>query len=260
MNTIVPIINIQGLEVLVYDNRKIMGEAAAKDVAACILSQLTNKAELNMIFAAAPSQNDFLEALLQLDLPWDKVNAFHMDEYVGLPADAPQAFGNFLKERIFDQVSFKSVHYLNGSAASPAAECDRYAELLTKYPVDIVCMGIGENGHVAFNDPPVADFNDPLLVKKVSLDAMCRQQQVNDGCFPVLNEVPEEALTLTVPALMNAAFIFAIVPGTTKAAAVKNTLLGPVEESSPASILQQHKHARLYLDLQSFSHSGALLS
>jgi glucosamine-6-phosphate deaminase len=253
MNMIIPTMKIQELEVLVFENRKIMGKSAAGDAADCIIALLKNKEELNIIFAAAPSQNDFLEALLQHDLPWDQINAFHMDEYVGLAADAPQAFGNFLKERIFDKVAFKSINYLNGSSSSPSAECERYAGLLSRYPVDIVFMGIGENGHIAFNDPPVADFNDPLTVKKVMLDAMCRQQQVNDGCFGTLDDVPEEALTLTVPALMNAAFIFSIVPAKAKASAVKNTLLGPIEESCPASILRQHDHARLYLDQESFS-------
>jgi glucosamine-6-phosphate deaminase len=260
MNTIIPMIKIQELEVLVFENRKIMGKSAAEDAADCINSLLKNKEELNIIFAAAPSQNDFLEALLQHDLPWDQINAFHMDEYVGLAADAPQAFGNFLRERIFDKVPFKSINYLNGGSSNPSAECERYADLLSRYPVDIVFLGIGENGHIAFNDPPVADFNDPLTVKKVMLDAMCRQQQVNDGCFPTIDEVPEEALTLTVPALLDAAFIFSIVPGKTKAEAVKNTLLGPIAERCPASILQQHKNARLYLDVESFGDSAAVLS
>lgn len=255
MNTIIPIINVEGLEVLVFENRTLMGEVAADDLASCILSLLEKKAEINVVFAAAPSQNDFLAALLQEELPWDKINAFHMDEYLGLQADAPQAFGNFLRERIFERVSFKSVHYLNGSASSASAESERYAALLQQHPVDIVCMGIGENGHIAFNDPPVADFDDPLLVKKVILDEPCRQQQVNDKCFAVLDDVPREALTLTVPALMNATFIFAIVPGNSKAEAVKNTLRGPVAESCPASILRRHKNARLYLDQLSFSRS-----
>lgn len=251
MNTILPIIKLEGLEVLIFENRTLMGIEAAKDVAACICSLLANKAELNMIFAAAPSQNDFLEALLKHNLPWHKINAFHMDEYIGLHNDAPQGFGNFLRERIFNKVRFKSVHYLNGSAADPAAECERYADLLALYPVDIVCMGIGENGHIAFNDPPVANFNDPLLVKKVELDAICRQQQVNDSCFLTLEDVPKEALTLTIPALMKAKFVFSIVPGNTKSVAVKNTLYGPINESCPASILRKHKNARLYLDQQS---------
>jgi glucosamine-6-phosphate deaminase len=253
MNTILPIISLDGLQVLVFENRTIMGNCAANDVSACIQAQLANKIELNMIFAAAPSQNDFLNALLQLDLPWHKINAFHMDEYIGLPCDAPQGFANFLKERIFDKVPFKSVNYLNGCLAEPSVECERYADLLKANPVDIVCMGIGENGHIAFNDPPVADFNDPLLVKQVKLDARCRQQQVNDGCFSSLDEVPAEAVTLTVPALMQAPFIFCVVPGKAKAAAVNNTLYGPVDESCPASILQRHKNARLYLDQESFN-------
>ena len=187
------------LTVNVYESRTEMGEAAAADIKACILSLLQTKETINMIFAAAPSQNEVLYALAtDTEIPWNRVNAFHMDEYIGLSADAPQGFGNFLKEHIFGLADFKSVSYINVSASDAEAECERYAALLAKHPTDIVVMGIGENGHIAFNDPPVADFKDPKAVKPVELDQVCRNQQVNDGCFARLEDVPKTAITLIV--------------------------------------------------------------
>ena len=166
-----------------------------------------------MIFAAAPSQNDVLLALTEdKSIDWTRVNAFHMDEYVGLPKDAPQGFGNFLSAHIFSLAPFKSVNYIDCTAENPEAECERYAELLKNNPTDIVVMGIGENGHIAFNDPWVADFNDEKWVKVVPLDEVCRNQQVNDGCFAHVDEVPTHALTLTVPTLVRAPWLFCIVP------------------------------------------------
>ena len=170
-----------------------------------------------MIFAAAPSQNDFLEALIDdKTIEWERINAFHMDEYIGLGPDDPQGFGNFLKERIFDKVPFKSIFYINGQSDNLQEECERYAELLDSYPVDIVCLGIGENGHIAFNDPHVAHFNDSERVKIVSLDEKCRVQQVHDGCFSTLDRVPMSAFTLTIPALIAAEYMFCMVPSKTK--------------------------------------------
>lgn len=225
-----------------------MGESAAADVAAKITALLKVQPEVNIIFAAAPSQNEFLAAFITKDIEWKRINAFHMDEYIGLDADAPQAFGNFLKERIFSNLPFKSINYLNGNAADVNDECARYQNLLTQYPPDIVCLGIGENGHLAFNDPPVADFNDPKLIKQVELDMACRQQQVNDGCFNSLEEVPTHALTLTIPTLLSAGYLSVVVPGAAKAQAVYNTLNAGVNELNPATILRRHRDAVLYLD------------
>lgn len=225
-----------------------MGEAAATIVAAKINQLLTVQAEVNIIFAAAPSQNEFLAAFITTDIEWNCINAFHMDEYIGLHPDAPQAFSNFLKDRIFSKLLFKSIYYLNGNATDINEECDRYQNLLTQYPPDIVCLGIGENGHLAFNDPPVADFNDPKLVKQVELDLACRQQQVNDGCFQSLEEVPTHALTLTIPALLSAAYLSVVVPGPAKAQAVYNTLNAAMNELNPATILRTHPDTILYLD------------
>ena len=154
------------LTVNVYKTRDEMGKSAANDIKTCILSLLKTKETINMIFAAAPSQNEVLYALAtDKEIPWNRINAFHMDEYIGLSADAPQGFGNFLKEHIFGLADFKSVSYIDITASDAEKECKRYAELLAKYPTDIVVMGIGENGHIAFNDPGVADFNDKAMIK-----------------------------------------------------------------------------------------------
>ena len=241
------------LDVKIYETRKEMGEAAAERVAEKINELLAQKEEVNMIFAAAPSQNEVIETLIKKEIDWSRINAFHMDEYIGLGDDAPQSFGNFLKEKIFGRVPFKSVYYLNGNTPNPKEECERYAGLLKKYPADIVCMGIGENGHIAFNDPPVADFNDPELVKIVELDAECRQQQVNDGCFASFGAVPTHALTLTVPALMAGKYLYCVVPGELKAPAVYNTLNQEQSEKYPSTILRSHPNAILYLDKKSSS-------
>lgn len=240
------------LSVHIFENRTLMGEAAARDISNKIKELLAEKDEINMIFAAAPSQNDVLAALVaDKGIEWSRVNAYHMDEYIGLDKDAPQGFGNFLKEHIFGLVPFKSVSYIDISATDPELEAERYGRLLDANLTDIVVMGIGENGHIAFNDPPVADFNDKRTVKPVKLDEICRNQQVNDGCFARLEDVPTHAMTLTVPTLVRAPYLFCIVPAPTKANAVYETLNGTVDEHCPASILRTHKNAVLYLDNES---------
>lgn len=245
---------IDNLTIDIFPDRQAMGGQAAADVSAAIRELLRRKAEIGMIFAAAPSQNEFLSALTaDSSIPWNRINAFHMDEYIGLSPDAPQGFGNFLKERLFDRVPFKEVFYIPKETDDPRSACDAYARLLAGKGVDIVCMGIGENGHIAFNDPHVADFNDPLPVKVVDLDPQCRAQQVHDGCFATLADVPAQAFTLTIPVLMSAPYTFCIVPARTKAEAVRNTLYAPVCEKYPSTILRRKAHARLYLDTDSAS-------
>ena len=239
------------LSVKILNTRKEMGECAANDICATINVLLKTKEQINMIFAAAPSQNEVLESLTKKDINWAKINAFHMDEYIGLDDNAPQRFGNYLNEHIFGKVPFASVNYINPNTSNPNEEINRYSELLKDNPVDIVVMGIGENGHIAFNDPPVADFKDPLLVKPVPLDEMCRMQQVHDGCFKKIDDVPTHAITLTIPTLMNAKYLFCIVPSLAKANAVYSTLYGQINERTPASILRTHNSATLYLDLDS---------
>lgn len=243
--------NADLLEIRVFDTRKALGEDAACEVARKIRELLAEKPQVNMIFASAPSQNEFLEALAKENIDWTRINAFHMDEYIGLDKDALQGFGNFIRDRLFCKVNCGHVYYLDGNASDIQAECERYSHLLKKYPVDIVCLGIGENGHLAFNDPPVADFNDPKLIKVVQLEQKCRQQQVNDGCFTSLDKVPETALSLTIPALMAGRFIYGMVPGKTKTEAVFNTVRSTIGTHCPATILRKHEHTILFTDMDS---------
>lgn len=237
----------------IYINRSEMGIAAARAVAERIIRLLEVKSEINMVFAAAPSQNEFLDTLANnRDIQWEKINAFHLDEYIGLSSEATQGFGNFLNRKLFGKVDLKSVNYLNGSKKrEESIECERYSNLLMEFPLDIACIGIGENGHLAFNDPPVADFKDKSLVKVVELDEVCRKQQVNDGCFEALDMVPTHALTLTIPAIMTAKYIYCMVPGKSKAVAVEKTLNGEISEICPASILREHDAVELFLDVDS---------
>ena len=245
------------LAVKIFNTRDEMGKQAATDVAACIKKLLSEKEEINMIFAAAPSQNDMLLHICSdPEIEWERINAFHMDEYVGLAKDAPQGFGNFLNDRIFSKKPFKSVNFIRCDAPDAEAECERYSALLKANPTDIVCMGIGENGHIAFNDPHVAEFDDKKVVKTVELDEVCRMQQVNDGCFAKLDDVPKQALTLTIPTLTAGKYLFCVVPAPTKANAVKNTVEGEITPDCPASILRKHDNAILYCD----SDSASLLS
>lgn len=239
-------------EVQVYDTRAAMGAAAAADIARAVRDVLGRKQRCRMIFAAAPSQNEVLAAFAADEtVDFGRIDAFHMDEYVGLSPDAPQGFGNFLRRALFGRAHFGSVSYIDCAAADPQAECARYAALLAEAPVDIVVMGIGENGHIAFNDPHEADFADPQAVKIVSLDETCRMQQVHDGCFASIDLVPTHAITLTVPRLVDADYHFCIVPAPTKANAVAATVLGPVGAHCPATSLRLCGHAILYLDRDS---------
>ena len=240
------------LKVEIFETRTLMGEKAAKDISFCFSNLLKEKEEINVIWAAAPSQNDVLKALTQdKSIEWGRINAFHMDEYIGLDKNAPQAFGNFLKEHIFGLVPFKSINYIDVSAKDPYKEAQRYSDILRKNKIDVVVLGIGENGHIAFNDPPVADFNDEKAVKPVELDQTCRNQQVNDGCFASIDLVPTHAITLTIPTLINADYMFCIVPAPTKAKAVYETINGSIDKHCPASVLRLHDNAVLYLDSDS---------
>lgn len=241
------------LRVRVFPTRGEMGRAAAKDIEDAVISVLEEKSDCNIIFAAAPSQNEVLASLAaSTRIDWFRVRAFHMDEYIGLRPDAPQGFANFLRRALFDRVPLGEVRCID-CTARPEEEAALYAELLRRYPADIVVMGIGENGHIAFNDPHVALFDDPELVKSVELDEVCRMQQVHDGCFASLGEVPRTALTLTIPALTAPKKVFCVVPARAKAQAVLNTVRGAVCEACPASILRRHPDAVLYLDKDSAS-------
>ena len=237
------------LHVRVFDTRAAMGGCAGREAAACLRSLLEQKAVINVMFAAAPSQNETL-AMLCSDptIDWRRINAFHMDEYVGLDPAHPAGFRNFLKRAIFDRKPFRSIHLLDGNAADPHVEALRYDRLLRKHPLDVCLLGIGENGHIAFNDPPVADFSDPYFVKVVTLDERCRMQQVNDGCFDSIEQVPKRALSVTVPGLMQAGKLFCTVPAATKADAIRHTLNDGISTACPATILRTHAHAALYVD------------
>ncbi len=251
MDNLLEELTIDRLQVRIYADRAALGAAAAQAVAADMRAALQSAARARMIFAAAPSQNEMLAELGALPgIDWPRVTALHMDEYVGLSGDAPQSFARYLREHLFARVRPGAVHYLNG-LADPAAECARYAGLLAEGPIDIVCGGIGENGHLAFNDPPDADFEDPLTVKVVRLAQRSREQQVHDGCFPTLAVVPTQALTVTIPVLVGAAHLHICVPGPTKAQAVHDTLLGPISAACPATILRRHPSAVLYVDRDS---------
>lgn len=244
-------LQVDRLHVRVYRDRATTGQSAARDVATEMRRLLASQDTVRMIFASAPSQDSLLEALAgEAGIDWSRVEALHMDEYVGLGVEAPGSFAAYLNTRLFDVVRPGRVALMDG-AADPEAEARRYSAELTRGPIDLVCLGIGENGHIAFNDPDVADFADPKLVKIVALDERSRRQQVNDGCFARLADVPERAITLTVPALTSGGRLFCVVPGATKADAVRQMLTGAIEESCPASILRRHASCGLYLDAES---------
>lgn len=246
---------VDSLRVVVHEDRAAMGRAAATMVAQAIADRQASAPRAHVVFAAAPSQNEFLASLVAYQgVDWSRVVGFHMDEYLGLGPDHRASFRRYLQERLFRLVGLNEPRL----RLIPGEETDRplrtalaYEQKLLDEPTDIVCAGIGENGHLAFNDPPVADFLDPVLVKVVRLDAACRKQQLNDGCFDRLGDVPTHAYTLTVPALMAAKVVSVVVPGLRKAEAVLSTIRGPIGESCPSTALRNHAGAVLHLDRES---------
>ncbi|MBN3521430.1 6-phosphogluconolactonase [Algoriphagus lutimaris] len=240
-------------EIHVFSTRDLAWKAAGKAVENCIVNLQDTQEEIRMIFAAAPSQTGMLDYLAaSSNIKWEKIVAMHMDEYIGLPIGATQFFSKYLKENLFSKVPFKEVHLIQ-TQGKLELEIKKYSNLLEKAPIDIVCLGIGENGHIAFNDPPVANFKDPALIKEVLLDQACRTQQVHDGCFESLDEVPKKALTLTIPALMSGDNLFCVVLGENKSESVKNTLTGPLSEACPATILRTHPRCKFYFDAAAVS-------
>jgi glucosamine-6-phosphate deaminase len=226
-----------------------MGLAAARTVAEAIRNLLAREGRAAVIFASAPSQNEFLAALRQEPgIDWPKLTAFHLDEYVGIAPDHPASFRRFLVDRLFDHVEVAAFHGLDGQAQDLASECARYAGLLRQAGPALAILGVGENGHLAFIDPPVCDFGERADVRVVELDEPCRRQQVNDGCFASLADVPRTALSLTVPFLMGVPRAVAIVPGPAKRAAIRAAIQGPVTTACPASILRRHRDATLFVD------------
>jgi len=247
------------LRTSIYASNGAMGEAAADDAQNIIVAAIKAQGHANIILATGNSQLTFLHALRALPgIDWQKVNVFHMDEYVGIDPAHPASFPRFLRQHILDAVKPGKFYPVPGQAADPStssgraeAACREYEALLKAHPADLCAMGIGENGHIAFNDPPYADFDDPVWVKVVKLDERSRRQQVGEGHFPNLAAVPTHAITLTIPALLSAKRILCIVPEARKAEAVEKSLLGPLTEDCPASILRQAGHAHLLLDQES---------
>jgi glucosamine-6-phosphate deaminase len=243
---------VDALRVVVFDDRAQLGRAAAIGVARAIDERLKSAHDVRVVFAAAPSQNEFLAGLVASPgIDWTRVVAFHLDEYVGVGPEHRASFRRFLQERLFRLVGLPEdrQRLIPGERSErPLQTCLDYESLLLAEPLDIVCAGIGENGHLAFNDPPVADFLDPVLVKLVRLDAACRAQQLIDGEFDRIEDIPTHGYTLTIPALMAAQVISVVCPGPRKAEAVLHTLRGPIAESCPATALRRHPGAILYLD------------
>jgi glucosamine-6-phosphate deaminase len=229
-----------------------MARDAAIEAADAIRAAIADRGEANVMLATGNSQLAFLLELIQIpDVDWQRVRAFHMDEYVGLAASHSASFRRYMRERVAAHLPVMEFHYIEGDAPDPEAEAARYAALLRENPLDLTCAGIGENGHLAFNDPPVADFDDPLDVKVVALDEASRRQQVGEGHFASLDEVPTHAITVTIPALLLAERVLVIVPELRKARAVREALYGPISTSCPASILRRQENATLFLDLES---------
>lgn len=242
------------LPVEIYPTQEQMAQAAAGTVQTYFRDVLATQHSAAAIMASANSQIKFLEALLTLGgVDWSRVTLFHMDEYLGIDAHHTASFRRFMRERVERLLKPKVFHYLEGDTMLPLDECERYGRLLQAQPIDLCCLGIGENGHIAFNDPPVAKFSDPHKVKLVKLDEACRQQQVGEGHYPNLAAVPQYAFTLTIPMLCSARRMFCIVPEKRKAQAVKDTLRGPISTACPASFLRQQPHCTLFLDGDSAS-------
>lgn len=242
------------LSVRVFDDVETLARAAASDAADAIRAALDGRGDANVMLATGNSQLVFLAGLIEhTDVDWSRVTAFHMDEYVDLAPTHSASFQRYMREKVAAMIPMKEFHYLTGDTGDARAEADRYAALLRAHPLDLCCCGIGENGHLAFNDPPVADFDDPADVKIVALEPASRRQQVAEGHFATVDEVPTHAITVTIPALLRARRVLAIVPEARKAAPVRDALRGPISTDCPASYLRRQPHATLYLDADSAS-------
>jgi glucosamine-6-phosphate deaminase len=235
------------MSIVICDNVKDMGRRAAADAAARLRRTIADRGMANLLVATGASQFEMLAALVAAEgVDWPKITGFHLDEYLGLPASHPASFRRYLKERLVDRVPLGAFHYIDGEA-DPATECRRVGELIRRHPIDVALVGIGENGHLAFNDPP-ADFEteEPYIV--VKLDDACRRQQFGEGWFPTFDAVPDRAISMSIRQIMKSRVILCSVPDRRKATAVRAALEGPVTPDVPASILQQHPDATIYLD------------
>lgn len=243
---------VDQLKVSVFPSNEEMGQAAAAEASEVIRRAARERGEANVIIATGNSQLSFLIALRQdKNVPWSQVNVFHMDEYIGIDPNHPASFPNFLRQHFLSHVKVKAFFPVNGQVGSVEETCAEYARWLREHPADLCACGYGENGHLAFNDPPFADFKDPVWAKVVRLDETSRRQQVGEGHFRGLSEVPTHAITLTIPALRAAKRVLCIVPEARKAEAVYRAMRMPIREDCPGSILRQMPHARLFLDRDS---------
>lgn len=250
--------SVDRLPVRIFPTLPGLAANAADDAAAILIAAVAARGRARAIIATGNSQDQFLDQLVtRPGIAWAKVELFHMDEYLGMPMTHPASFRRYLKQRVFDRVKPGAAHYLEGDALEPLKAMREYAAQLASAPVDLCCLGIGENGHLAFNDPPVADFADPEAIKLVKLDEKCRRQQVGEGHFPNLDAVPAYAITLTIPALCRVGRMIAVVPEKRKAAAVQASLEGPISTACPGSFLRRQAHATLYLDADSASRLAA---
>jgi glucosamine-6-phosphate deaminase len=239
--------------VVVHASLESLAAATAQQAAGVLRGAIAERGVANVMLATGNSQLAFLAALMHGDtsVEWRAVRGFHMDEYIGITGDHPASFRRYMRARVVAKVPLLEFHSIEGDAADPTLEANRYAELLHRFPLDLCVLGIGENGHLAFNDPPVADFDDGLAVKVVSLDEACRRQQVSEGHFASLADVPAQAITVTIPALLAARCVIAIVPEARKAEPVRAALTGPITTACPASILRAHAHVTIHLDTES---------
>jgi glucosamine-6-phosphate deaminase len=244
------------LDVRAYETDALMARDATDDAVAAINTAVDARGAANIMLASGNSQVAFLGQLVsRRDVAWSRVTAFHMDEYAGLPSSHPASFQRYMRERVAELVPLHMFHFLEGTG-DPEVEARRYALLLADHPLDLCCAGIGENGHLAFNDPSVADFSDPHVVKVVALDAVSRRQQVGEGHFATIDDVPTHAITVTIPALLAARRLLVVVPESRKAEAVRRTLGDPISTACPATILRLQAHATLYLDGDSAAFVG----
>ena len=235
------------MNIRVFPDKIAMGKQAAHDGAAMIRAAIAERGGANIIVATGASQFEMLAALVKEPaLDWSRVTGFHLDEYLGLPMTHPASFRKYLKERFVDLVPLSAFHYVNGDRDAQD-ECDRLGRLIREAPIDVAFVGIGENGHLAFNDPP-ADFETEAAYLVVDLDDTCRRQQLGEGWFPSLDDVPRQAISMSVRQILKSRAVVCSVPDERKAEAVRNTMEGPVTPQTPASILQQHPHATIYLD------------
>ena len=238
------------MEIRVFDTKAELGRAAAERAATVIGEAISRTGKARAIAATGASQFEFLDALTATSIDWTRVEIFHLDEYVGIPATHPASFRRYLRERIVERVHPAAFQFLAGDAGDPAAECRRVGALLELAPIDVAFVGIGENGHLAFNDPP-ADFTTEEPYRVVELDLACRRQQLGEGWFERLDDVPRRAISMSVRQILKAREILCVVPDARKASAVRDCLDGPVSPLHPSSILQTHPRTTLYLDRDS---------